>query len=84
MTSCSLVSDSLLKLIVDDNEHYINIVDDLIVSNSPNHFIITNEIDIIQAELLLGINEIFIRYGHNGYQIPMNEDIKNRFLNYKK
>jgi hypothetical protein len=79
MASCVLLNSSMLRIHTREDEDTLDIPITTIIRKSPRHVLLTNHQDLIQAELLFGLNEILIQYQHNGYQCPMNEEVKSYF-----
>ena len=86
MASCVLVDSSILRIHTPAEEKERDIHDipiTTVIRKSPSHVLLTNHLDLIQAELFFGLNEILIQHQHNGYQCPMNEDVKSYFDAYE-
>jgi hypothetical protein len=79
MTSCALIDSSVLRIHTSDEDNVLDIPITTIVRKSPRHLLLTNHLDLIQAEILFGLNEILIQYQHYGYQCPMNDEVKSYF-----
>ena len=78
MTTCSWVEPSTLRIHLQDQN--IDIPIQQVELRSPNHILVVNSESIIQAEILLGLNEIMVQYKHIGYQCAMNEQVRAELL----
>lgn len=78
MASCTWIEPRTLRLETAQGVHDIRV--DQIVPRSPNHVLLVSCDDVIQAELLFGLNEILVQYKHAGYQCAPNDHVKAALL----
>ena len=74
MTTCSWVEPSTLRIHIADK--HVDIAIQQVELRSPNHILVVNPASVIQAEILVGLNEIMVQYNHIGYQCAMNEQVR--------
>lgn len=74
MSYCT-VKNNELRIHTEESITEIQLDPRNIISRSPTHFIVHDDKDLLLCEILIGLNEIYIRANKNRYQLPLNEHV---------
>lgn len=74
MSYCT-VNNNELCIHTEDSITEIPLDPQNIISRSPKHFIVHDNKDLLLCEILIGLNEIYIRSNKRAYQLPLNDHV---------
>jgi hypothetical protein len=81
MSYCT-VHNNELRIHTEDSITGIPLDPRHIISRSPTHFIVHDNNDMILCEILIGLNEIYIRADKGGYQLPLSTHVVEWFSQF--